>query len=1054
MLKMLKVFVSNSYQALFKKFDEALSNTHNQKPFQYITLVSGTKFIADKLKRDISSQKGICSGIQFQSQQVWQARTMGTARQSGAEALSLVWAIWQILSDNRFVDQHSCLKHFICHSDSLGKFQLAQRIADTFSDYLRYRPEWMSAWLVGEDPVGLKDSIWQMSLWQKVNEIDPGLGTFLKTDTYEENLRRMPSPLHFFIPTSLQPTGIQALKDAANRYEKDITVYFFSPFGKNEGKQSSFIDKYATRAQEVINLFDPQTITYLTTGSDTAKTLLTNIQTALWDGTIDNLPSSFDPKDNSIRIVSTVSHTREVENAVDLIHYWTKQGVKADEILVVTPDIKSLTPTIHSVLGSLPNDKSISYRIIGEPSASATLVSSAFLELGKLLGGRCTIDEFADWLELPAVAQSFSLSLNDMAVIKDWLVTAGFMFGLNDEHLNRQSISTESTKDATLARAIERLALGLITDDTIELVGDTLPVRNGKSFKFQTVESQGILLTALFKIYALLNDLLSVMPKTEVNPRYWDQFAYKLLDVLFAKGKFKDEAVLIQTTLRNLLRSFASLDPQPVLPFNVYWKALESILTQPSQGTGNDGRVTFANMGTMRGIPYKVIIALGLDADSGFPGEQSYHEFHLMGKVKPMPGDANKCMDSQSIFADMLSSAQDALILSFAGDRNKDRLSPSSVVEDLAAFANTKTGASPSQWMKSLESVIGRSRMSITNFSKEDSHNRYWMTGNDKALKALQSLLNDPRPEPHLIDGGIKTEPNGLLTFRELINFFKDPGIWAEKKLGLKVIEEDVGDAPEFLGEQDYLSKHLFFADNFRRLQKGWSKNEIERFISSDPTNGVKSLRLANRKDDLSEVLKAYEFYCTIKDLLYSDSLDVLQFTKPVKLHHFNTFQVDCSDFFKLKEMTEDKEVYELFVLCRSDDAILRTRLLQCALGFVGQPVNALIVHPSNKKCSEIPLSLKNINTDTWTASSCPCPDCAEEVMGMLIKTYEAALRDVTTLSTKDKSFLGDSLPAKLWRGRDWSASVKKRNDWENCIKNMIKEADKRVKESLKKGEK
>ena len=91
---MLQIFVSNRYNALFAKLKESLPNQSFETPFQFPTLVTGTKFIADKLKRDIASDQGICAGIEFQSQQVWQARTMGTARQTGTEALSLVWTIW------------------------------------------------------------------------------------------------------------------------------------------------------------------------------------------------------------------------------------------------------------------------------------------------------------------------------------------------------------------------------------------------------------------------------------------------------------------------------------------------------------------------------------------------------------------------------------------------------------------------------------------------------------------------------------------------------------------------------------------------------------------------------------------------------------------------------------------------------------------------------------------------------------------------------------------------------------------------------------------------
>ena len=102
------------------------------------------------------------------------------------------------LSDKNFVTGYPRIRHFLEKSDSLAKFQLAKRIADTFSDYLRYRPEWMSAWLDGNEPVNQPDSDWQMALWQRVNQLDKNIDKYLQKGVYEENHKNMPSPLHFF----------------------------------------------------------------------------------------------------------------------------------------------------------------------------------------------------------------------------------------------------------------------------------------------------------------------------------------------------------------------------------------------------------------------------------------------------------------------------------------------------------------------------------------------------------------------------------------------------------------------------------------------------------------------------------------------------------------------------------------------------------------------------------------------------------------------------------------------------------------------------------------
>lgn len=1042
---MLKVFASNNFNILFEKLTEEYVKSTPSKVFSSFTLVTGTRFIADKLKRAIAQKQGICAGIEFQSQQVWQARTMGTARQSGVETLSMIWAIWLALSDKNFVAGYPRIRHFLEKSDSLAKFQLAKRITDTFSDYLRYRPEWMSAWLDGNDPVNQPDSDWQMDLWQRVNQLDKNIDKYLQKGVYEENLKNMPSPLHFFMPVNLSPAAIDALKTAANQYGKEITVYLFASIG-SAGSSNTFIQKYGERTKEIINVFESGeqavSVTFLENHND-RSTLLTEIQKALWSGSAENLPTTINSDDDSLRIVCTVSPTREIENAVDIIHHWVRNGIRAEDILVVAPDIQSLVPNIHSVVRALPIDKSISYRIMGEAAPEETIVSSAFLGLGKLLGGRCTIDDFEAWLELPAVSDAFGLNLNDLAILKDWLVSAGFMFGINERHLKYLGLNTDSAADATLARAIERLALGLVIDDNIELVGETLPVRKGKTFRFQTLEGRNNLFSSLLRIYDLLENLFNKIPQEEASPKDWNQFSHQLLEALFSKGNYQNDAIAIQALLVKVLMSFSALEKQPLLPFEVYWKALEFILRESSQGTmSNDGRVTFANMGTMRGLPYKVTIALGLDGDSNFPGEQTFHEFHLMGKTVSRIGDPDRQADSHTIFIDLLSSTDTAFILSFAGDRKKDRLSPSVVVEDLSSFANSNTGTSPAQWLQSLEACIGRASTSEENFLEDKNNKRYWITSNSTALAALKKHIEEPRSEPLLIDGGINLETEGVLTFKELMAFYKDPEIWAERKLGLKVVEEDIGESPDFLGDQSFLGQYNFFNQIFARLQSGWSKEDIARWIAASPVNGAKAIRLANHQTDLDLIAKGYELYHYIRKSHYEIPEETPSFMKPIKRSHFREFRVDSSDLYRLKN--EDR--FELFMICRSDSAIYRQRLLQCALAYTGCRTRLVVLCPRKVKAYHADTASEltsGIPMEDWKVVQYFLPDFPESVIKELIACYERALVDVTAMAGEDKSYLtGNSLPDRLWRGRDWDAALKDRKAWKAHIDSLMKAID------------
>ena len=60
---MLKVFASNNFNILFEKLTEEYVKSAASIVLSSFTLVTGTRFIADKLKRAIAQKQGICAGI-------------------------------------------------------------------------------------------------------------------------------------------------------------------------------------------------------------------------------------------------------------------------------------------------------------------------------------------------------------------------------------------------------------------------------------------------------------------------------------------------------------------------------------------------------------------------------------------------------------------------------------------------------------------------------------------------------------------------------------------------------------------------------------------------------------------------------------------------------------------------------------------------------------------------------------------------------------------------------------------------------------------------------
>ena len=93
---------------------------------------------------------------------------------------------------------------------------------------------------------------------------------------------------------------------------------------------------------------------------------------------------------------------------------------------------------------------------------------------------------------------------------------------------------------------------------------------------------------------------------------------------------------------RELQRAVAALHAQwraagveEPLPLPVVRAALQAQLDAGAPGAMPSGRLTFAPMDGLRGLPFRVVCAIGLD-DGAFPGAERPSELDLMARLAGM----------------------------------------------------------------------------------------------------------------------------------------------------------------------------------------------------------------------------------------------------------------------------------------------------------------------------------------------------------------------------------------------------------------------------------
>ncbi|HEU4620847.1 MAG TPA: hypothetical protein VFS42_01355, partial [Burkholderiaceae bacterium] len=142
----------------------------------------------------------------------------------------------------------------------------------------------------------------------------------------------------------------------------------------------------------------------------------------------------------------------------------------------------------------------------------------------------------------------------------------------------------------------------------------------------------------------------------------------------------------IRAALRRLADDAARGGCASTLPYAVARERLAHALAAQKPGAVPTGAITFASMGPLRAVPFRVVALLGLD-DGAFPRPVVPLEFDLMARA-PRIGDRDRRHDDRATLLDALLDAQDALILgcTVRDARDDTDRPPSVLVEELVDF--------------------------------------------------------------------------------------------------------------------------------------------------------------------------------------------------------------------------------------------------------------------------------------------------------------------------------------------------------------------------------
>ena len=735
---MLHITFANRGETLFDALLDGRAATP-ASPFAAEQIVVPSAALRRKLAQAIADRDGICSNVEFSFLAQWLWRQIAHLVPAVAAASPfappvLAWRIDRIFDDAAFLRDQPRLEAYLREADPVMRHDLALRVAALLEQYLSYRQDWLADWSAGRaariggaDAASRQDEQWQAALWRRIaGELgmarEHPAAQFLRSiaETEGEALRHagLPATAHLFCLPALPPLYLDILRQLGRWI--DLRLYVLNPCreywyeivdprrlgylavaGTADYHESGnrLLAAWGRQTQAHIDLLleqaDEAVIDDARFAPAAGETLLARLQNGILD-LREPAPAGIVLADDDRSIEVHVCHslTRELEALQDrlLALFAGDAPPQPGDILVVTPDIEATAPLIDAVFGNAPRARFIPYAITGRGRGSVNAAAQALLALLALAASRFPASGVFSLLQQDIVGRRFGLVGDDLSRVHDWLRDAAVCWGIDGRH--RAQFHLPDIDRHSFADGLHRLFLGYALPAGIDAPW------HGRAPAGDAEGAPALALGALWRFAEALRQLHDALIRPKPAQGWLDALDGILDDFLAPAADEIEDLRELRASLRELHDNMRLGGAAAAIPLEVVQAALQALLDDPGRGGVATGTLTFASMGSLRGLPFRFIAAIGLN-DGAFPGTARPAEFDLMAR-DPRRGDRQRRDDERNLFLDLLLAAREALYLSYSGRSIRDNaaLPPSVLVAELldalvAAVAGDAGAAEP-----------------------------------------------------------------------------------------------------------------------------------------------------------------------------------------------------------------------------------------------------------------------------------------------------------------------------------------------------------------------
>lgn len=594
---------------------------------------------------------------------------------------------------------------------------LAHRIADVLDRYATYRPRLVRAWLAGEDGEHAAD--FQPPLLRALRA-RTGIETLSELVTaaihalaHDEPPKGLPPRVAVFGVSSLPPLYVSLLHALSRHCAVHFFVlvpsqeYFGDVLGKRErarlakGREDTsalhladghpLLAALGRLGRDFQHVLEQEVASWTAEDDRFEPASRTDLLHTLQADLLELAPSGRDDAplgviaagDRSITLHACHGPMRQVEVVRDVLLdlFDTVPGLEPRDVIVMCADLDTYAPLFEAVLSDgdaqdTPSEQAragfprLPFRIADRSIRRENPLGEAFLAVARLVGGRFTAPEVMDVLGLEPMRERFSLTADDLARIRRFVVDLGMRWGLDAEE--RARFDQPAVETATFRAGLERLALGVALGSADVVVARARPYDGGDRALV------GRFIDAVETLHEVVTKLRENVPVQALGT--------VLDDVVTALFAPKDpwQAHQVRSLVAPIAEAASRVGIDRTLTPDAFMALVEGALSA-SGGSGAflGGGITVCAMVPMRSIPFRVVVLVGLD-DGVFPRTTERAGFDLTSK-EVLPGDRNVADDDRYLLLEAVLSARERLVITYTGRdlRDAERLPPAVPVAEL-----------------------------------------------------------------------------------------------------------------------------------------------------------------------------------------------------------------------------------------------------------------------------------------------------------------------------------------------------------------------------------